>query len=55
MSLQVNCGSPMRRLATLPRKAQRACEAHVRRAIEAFSPEQRTYRPEVLFCVANRP
>lgn len=53
IAVQTSCGMPLRRLAGLPADAQTACAARVRRAMDEMSPEELTYRPEVLFAVAR--
>jgi SAM-dependent methyltransferase len=53
IDVQTSCGMPMRRLATLPSAAQASCESRVRDALARMTPEELTYRPEVLFCAAR--
>lgn len=53
MAIQTGRGMPMRRLAGLSFEAQSACESRVRRAMDTLTAEELTYRPEVLFAVAQ--
>lgn len=51
LDIHTSCGMPMRRLATLSPDEQTACRSRVKDALERMTPEEMTYRPEVLFCV----
>jgi SAM-dependent methyltransferase len=52
-AIQAGCGMPMRRLAGLSAEAQSACESRARNAMNGLTTEELTYRPEVLFAVAQ--
>jgi SAM-dependent methyltransferase len=51
LDVQTHCGMPMRRLASLLPDTQAACRSRVRDALERMTPDELTYRPEVLFGV----
>ena len=53
IEVQTSCGMPMRRLAMLPPSVRADCESRVRDALAQMTPEELTYRPEVLFCAAR--
>lgn len=54
LAVQVGCGMPSRRLASLSQAARARCEARTRERLGKLSQEELTYQPEVLFAVASR-
>ncbi len=55
LAMQVGCGMPARRLASLSAPAQVKCERRVRTRLRAMTQAELAYRPEILFAVARRP
>jgi SAM-dependent methyltransferase len=54
LALQISCGMPARRLATLSRKAQAVCRERVRSRVARLTADDLVYRAQVLFAVAGR-
>lgn len=54
LALQIGCGTPGRRLASLAPRARSECLRRVRSQLARLSAEERVYRPEVVFAVASR-
>lgn len=54
LAVQTGCGMPARRLPSLPAASRAQCESRVRVRLEALTKAELAYRPEVLFCVAQR-
>jgi ubiquinone/menaquinone biosynthesis C-methylase UbiE len=54
LSVQLGCGMPARRLASLSSERRERCELRVRTQLERLTPEELEYRPEVLFAIASR-
>jgi hypothetical protein len=50
----VNVAMPGRRLVSLAPGERVACEERARRRIARLSEEERTYRPEILYAMAER-
>lgn len=55
LAMQLGCGMPARRLATLPADTRAQCQARVRTRLERLKPSELEYRAEVLLAVASRP
>ena len=55
LALQVGCGMPARRLASLPALVQTQCRARVRRRLGRLTSDELVYRPEVVLAVTHRP
>lgn len=55
LAMQLGCGMPGRRLATLPTDQRAQCQARVRTRLERLKPSELEYRAEVLLAVASRP
>jgi hypothetical protein len=53
LALQIGCGMPSRRLASLPTSARKTCEMQVKARLAALGADDLVYRPEVLFTVAR--
>lgn len=55
LAVQVGCGMPARRLASLSRERRERCQSRVRARLERLTPVDLEYRAEVLVAVARRP
>lgn len=55
LAVQVSCGMPARRLASLSSERRARCESRVRIRLERLTRAELEYRPEVLLAVAHRP
>ena len=54
LAVQVGCGMPARRLATLPSERRERCQSRVRTQLGRLTRAELEYRPEVLLAVAGR-
>ena len=54
MAMQVSCGMPVRRLASLPADRRKKCRSRVRAKLRSLAPAELEFRGEVLFAVAAR-
>jgi hypothetical protein len=52
-AMQVNCGIPARRLASLPPAERDACRAEMAARLAGLGQDELTYRAEVLFAIAR--
>ena len=55
LAVQAGCGMPARRLASLSSEERERCQSRVMDRLKRLTCAELTYRPEVLFAVANRP
>jgi ubiquinone/menaquinone biosynthesis C-methylase UbiE len=55
VAVQVGCGMPARRMATLSTKQRESCQARVRTRLERLNSAELEYRSEVLLAIAIRP
>ena len=55
LAVQLGCGMPARRLASLPRERRQRCQSRVRARLAGLTQAELEYRPEVLLAVAVRP
>ncbi len=55
LAVQVSCGMPARRLASLSSERRDRCQSRVQTRLGRLSRAELEYRPEVIFAVAGRP
>jgi hypothetical protein len=55
LAVQVGCGMPARRLASLAGEQRERCQSRVKARLECLTSDDLVYRAEVLLAVARRP
>jgi hypothetical protein len=55
LALQLSCGMPARRLASLSAPVRTKCRTRVEARLTRFTPDELLYRPEIVLAVGRRP